>query len=272
MRTWITKRPVIAYYLLTLVITWGYWFYLIAQGKHSGPGTDVSHLPGLLGPMIAAFVIAGIVNGRAGVADLFHRMVHWGSSRYHGLLLALSPLALGIVVFAGLYLFGTPLPPLHDFLLYPGLPASTPWWAVLLLVLIMNGYGEEVGWRGFMMEHLLQRHDRFRTTLIIVGLWIIWHIPVFWINTTMTALVGPMLLGWAFGLACGAFVLAHIYLASGRSLLVVALWHAVYNLMVAPPAGAGIPAAVISTAVMVWGVVIAWIWWRDARRGQGRPA
>lgn len=266
MRTWIAKHPVTAYYGFALLFTWSYWSVLIARGEHSGPGTSVSHLPGLLGPMLAAIATTAIIDGKSGLSDLLHRMTHWGLSWRRGVLLALSPLAMGALVFAALYVFGTPLPALHDFWIYPGLPSSLSWWAALPLVLLLNGYGEEVGWRGFMMERLLLRHDTFRTTLIISGLWIVWHIPVFWINVSMTALVGPMLLGWAFGLVCGAFVLAHVYLLSGRSVLVVALWHALYNLMVAPPAGAGTPAAAISTIVMIWGVSIAWIWWRNARR------
>jgi membrane protease YdiL (CAAX protease family) len=266
MGTWIRRHPVSSYYILALVFTWGYWFVLIAQGKHSGPGTSVSHLPGLLGPMLAAFVTTAIIDGKPGLGDLLRRMTHWGSSLPRGVLLALSPLAMGVLAFAALHLLGTPPPAVRDFWIYPGLSSSLSWWAVLPLVVLLNGFGEEVGWRGFLMERLLLRHDTFRTTLIIAGLWIVWHIPVFWINVTMSALVGPMLLGWAFGLVCGAFVLAHVYLLSGRSILVVALWHAFYNLMVATPAGTGIPAAAISTVVMVWGVLIAWFWWRDARR------
>ncbi len=271
MRTWIARRPVTAYYILAVTLTWGYWITLIAQGKHSGPGSSTSHLPGLLGPLISAFMITAIIDGGPGVADLLRRMVRWRWPTPWVLLVTLSPFAIAALTFAILVLLGTPLPPLQEFQLYPGLPASLPFWAVLVLVLIVNGYGEEVGWRGFMMERLVLRYDRFRAALIIAGLWIVWHIPVFWINVTMTALVGPMLLGWALGVACGAFVLAHVYLMSNRSILAVALWHALYNMVVAPPAGAGIPAAVVSTVVMVWGVVIAWKWWRESRRKQGAP-
>jgi len=98
-------------------------------------------------------------------------------------------------------------------------------------------------------------------------LWLIWHIPIFMLNQSMASLIGPMLLGWAFGLACGAFVLAHLYLLSGRSILVLALWHVTYNMSVATPPASGIPAAVISTAAMIWGLLIAWKWWREDHAG-----
>jgi membrane protease YdiL (CAAX protease family) len=265
MRTWIRQRPVTAFYVLTLLISWGYWFTLIAQGKQVAPGSNVSHFPGLLGPCLAAFIVTAFVNGKTGVTDLLRRMLRWRSAWPGGVLTALSPLPLAAVVIGVLYLLGTPLPAMQDFALYPGLPAGLPLWAVIVVVFIVNGYGEEVGWRGFLTERLLQRYDRFHTTLRVAGFWLIWHIPVFWINQSMAALVGPMLLGWALGLVCGAFFLTHLYLSSGRSILVLALWHMNYNMMVAPPVGAGIPAAVVSTIIMLWGGVIAWLWWRESR-------
>ena len=53
-----------------------------------------------------------------------------------------------------------------------------------------------------------------------------------------------------------------MYLATRHSILCVALWHAAYNMMVATEIGTGLPAAIVSTAVMAWGVVVAVRWWR----------
>jgi hypothetical protein len=86
----------------------------------------------------------------------------------------------------------------------------------------------------------------------------------------MAAFVGPLLVDRTLGLVCGAFFLAYLYLVSGRSILVLSLWHMTYNMMVAPPTGAGISAAVVSTIIMAWGGVIAWLWWRGSRTKQKR--
>jgi membrane protease YdiL (CAAX protease family) len=263
MKTWVTKRPVVAYYLLAVAISWGYWITLIAQGKQVTPGSSTSHLPGLLGPALAAIVVTAWIDGGRGLRELFSRIVRLRTAWPWGILAALSPLLIAVLVFAATTLAGKPLPPFQDFITYPGLPAALSLWATLLAVLLLNGYGEEIGWRGFVMERWLPRYGRFGTTVRITGLWLFWHTPVFFLNQTMAALIGPMLLGWAFGLACGAFVLAHIYLFSGRSIFVLALWHATYNMTVATPATTGFPAAAISTAIMVWGVYIAWKWWRE---------
>lgn len=265
MRQWISKRPIITYYLVTLIISWGYWLTLLALGKHVEPGSSTSHLPGLLGPLLSTMIVTTYINGKAGIAELMSRILRWRSAWPRGILLALSPLPVAALIFVVLNFLGNPFPPLHDFMLYPGLPAGLSVWSVLILVFIVNGYGEEVGWRGFVTEQLLVRYSKFQTTLRVTVLWLLWHAPLFWLNQSMTELVGPMMLGWAFGLLCGAFVLTYLYLLSGRSILVLALWHTTYNMMVAPPAGAGLPAAVITTVVMIWGMVIAWIWWKDTR-------
>jgi len=78
----------------------------------------------------------------------------------------------------------------------------------------------------------------------------------------MAALVGPVLFGWLFALVCGAFVLAQVYIATGHSILCVALWHAGYNMMVATEIGTGLPAAIVGAVVMVWGAIVAVRWWR----------
>jgi hypothetical protein len=96
----------------------------------------------------------------------------------------------------------------------------------------------------------------------VAALWIVWHVPLFWLNASMQALVGPVLLGWVIGILCAAFLLAGLYFSSHNSILVVAVWHTLYNFTVATPAGIGTPAAVITTAVMMWGVYFAFVWWR----------
>lgn len=263
MKSRISAHPITNFYLLTLAISWGYWFALIAQGKVVMPGSSASHLPGLLGPALSAIVLTYYLEGTAGLKDMFGRLWRWRSAWPWVICLAVSPIPVAIAVFLIWHLFGHALPSLQDFQSFPGVTAKLSWGMLLLVVLISNGYGEEVGWRGYIMEKWLPRYGKFGTTLRISLLWMLWHFPTFLLNQSMAALVGPMLLGWAFGLTCGAFVLAHLYLLSGRSILVLAIWHVAYNMVVATPPASGIPAAIITSIVMLWGVVIAWKWWRE---------
>jgi uncharacterized protein len=262
MRAWIAKRPAVSFYVLTLALSWGYWLTLLAQGRRVEQGSGVTHFPGLLGPMLAAIGVTAAIGGREALHELCGRMFGLGPRWLSKLMLALSPLALGAAAFVTMRLLGKPLPSADDFVHFPGLPEQWPLAGVVAAVIVVNGFGEETGWRGFLTERLLPAHGRFRATLWVALLWSVWHLPLFWLNDGMAALVGPVLIGWLFALFCGAFVLAQVYLATCHSILCVALWHAGYNMMVATEIGTGRPAAIVGTAVMAWGVTVVVRWWR----------
>jgi uncharacterized protein len=261
-RTWIAGRPAVSFYLLALALSWGYWLTLLAQGQHVVPGGTVTHFPGLLGPLLAAVAVTAVIGGRNGLRELLARMCQLGPHWPRNLVLALSPLALGVVAYLAMHFMGKPLPSATAFAHFPGLPVHWPLASVVATVLVVNGLGEETGWRGFLTERLLLTHGRFKATLWVALLWSFWHLPLFWLNVGMASLAGPVLIGWLFALVCGAFVLSYVYLATGHSILCVALWHAGYNMMVATEIGTAWPAAIVGTAVMAWGFIVALHWWR----------
>ncbi len=265
LRAWLRQRPVAAFYGLSLLLSWSDWLGLLAAGQRVGPGSTATHFPGLLGPLLAALIVSAAEGGRAGLVGFAGRLLRWPRPRRLSLALALSPLLLGLLVYAGLHAAGRPWPASQDFARFPGLPGplAMPW--VVLLVLLVNGLGEEGGWRGFALQHLQACHGPLGATLRLTGLWALWHAPLFWLNQGMQALLGPALLGWLLGLLCGAFVLAQVQRHSGGSAWPAACWHAGYNLMVASAAGAGLPAALCSALVMVWGTGLALREWRRAR-------
>ena len=47
-------------YLLTLTLSWGYWLTLLAQSRSVVSVSAVTHLPGLLGPMLAAMLVTAV--------------------------------------------------------------------------------------------------------------------------------------------------------------------------------------------------------------------
>lgn len=266
---WVAKRPVSAFYLLSIALSWSYWLSLLAAGMRVGQGTHATHLPGLAGPMLAAALITRVAFGRRALIDLLKRAVTFPAPRLRNGLLALSPLLLGLPVIGVVSWASGSWPALDDFSQYPGLPPTVPLWASFSIALMINGYGEEAGWRGFAIHHLCRDLGRFRGTFAVAGLWLLWHAPLFWLVANIHALLGPAFFGWAAGLIAGAFVLAALYLGS-RSILLVAVWHTLFNFMVATPAGTGVPAAVLSTSVMIAGAVIAVLWWRADREQVSR--
>lgn len=271
MIAWIRRRPVVAYYALALLLSWSYWIALILAGQRVEPGSAATHLPGLAMPFVAALAVTAVASGGAGVRAFLASTFLPRRPYLRGLALAVSPLALAALSFLVLAATGTPVPGLADFSPYPGLPPGWPLWLLFLAALLLNGIGEEAGWRGFATDRLSRSHGRFRGTLIVALQWLVWHLPLFWLHAGMQDLIGLPLLGWVAGLAGAAFLLGWVYLASGRSILVVAIWHTLYNFTVATPAGSGTPQAVISTLVLVGGIAVAIAWWRQENTA-GAPA
>jgi membrane protease YdiL (CAAX protease family) len=237
--------PLASFYLLAFTLSWIYWIGVIATGGRAG------HFPGLAGPALAAVVATGLIGGKAGLFDLVHRMLRWRVPlRWY--LAALVPAGTGALAVLGSIIGGSRVSAV-DLTTMDGVPTRA-WLPFLLVVLIVNGYGEEVGWRGFAWDRHRSRHDIFGAALRLASLWALWHLPTFWLATGMT--MEPwMIPAWLISLLAGAVVLGWLYERSGRSLVVVALFHTCLNLASATTATAPV-AAVTSAVVIVWAVMI----------------
>ncbi|MFN3304096.1 MAG: lysostaphin resistance A-like protein [Roseateles sp.] len=253
---WVRRHPLTAFVLLAYGLSWSWWLAMGALGWRVAPGSAATHLPGLLGPALAALGVTGWAEGRVGLRALLARCARWPRPRWRTLGLALSPLLVAALVFAALAPFTGRLPVWTQFKAYPGLPADWPWFAVVVAALLLNGFGEELGWRGFLLQRLARRHGPPRAALGVAAVWALWHLPLFWVHAGMAAMLGPMLLGWVGGLVAGSLLLGWLFMATD-SVLVVALWHTAFNFMVATPPGQGavaiaLNALVVLAAVRVW--------------------
>ena len=201
-------------------------------------------------------VLGGLTRGRAGVVALARRLVSVSHPTWRFVMYASSPLAFLLLAFAFARATGAALPPWSDFAIYSGLPPlALP--SVLLLVLLFNGFGEETGWRGFALEPLQRRFGPIGGTLILAGLWAGWHTPAFFFVETYRNMTAPMIVGgFGLGICAGAVVLSRIAERTNGSVLAAALWHAGYNLTSATAASRGAIAAITTTCVMTWAIVL----------------
>jgi membrane protease YdiL (CAAX protease family) len=244
----VRRHSLAAFVVLAYVFSWSYWVAIALTGGHG------SHFPGLLGPLLAAFTVTFINQGRAGARDLLSQMFRW-RVRLRWYAAALAPAVAGSATVAVLAVADNRWPTLHDLSTMPGLP-SAGFGALLAMVLVINGYGEEVGWRGFAWARLRERHSIAGAAALLGIVWAGWHLPVFWLDTGMRDLDRFVIPGWIIGLIAGAVVLGWLYERARSSLLIVAIFHTLLNLASATLATEGLPAAVTTTAVIFWAVVI----------------
>mgnify|MGYP006276749861 CR=1 FL=1 len=240
----------ITYIALAYLWSWSWWIPLALSGAVTRPGQAwPTHLPGLLGPAVAAILTAGYYDGISGVRALWNRIarvrVHW--AWYVIIAVTASMIALPFALGSDVEV--------ADLTIYSG--AGQLGLATVLYVLLLNGFGEEIGWRGYLADRMLEGHSLLDAAVRIWVVWGLWHLPLFLVVQNFRDLGVGGAIGWALGLLSGSIWLTWMYRESGASIAVVALWHTAFNFATATAAGAGVPAAVASTVVMIASVVIA---------------
>jgi len=266
-RSRLDTRALVAFFGLAYLLSWAWAVPSALRGEviHRGDGWP-THLPSLFGPLVAAFLVTAWTVGRAGVADLWRRMVRWRvPARWW--LSAVSPLAFLAVALVAERLAGDPWPRAAAFGRFTGMPAVGVIGVFLLVTLA--AFGEETGWRGYALPQLQRRFSPLTATLILAPLWALWHAPQFFVVATYRNFGVGDCVGFLIGLTCGAVVLTWLYNRSGGSILIVAVWHGIYNLVGGgTDAAVGTISAVVSTLVMVQGVTLAGLELRARRRGR----
>ncbi len=263
-------KALVAFFVLSYTFSWA-WVIPLAVTRHTvlqGRGWP-THFPSLLGPMLAAFVVTASTFGRSGVSDLVRRMGRWRIG-WQWWVIALSPLAFLVLALGVVFVSGGKMPEIGDLASFSGLPSGLGIVGVALLIVVIDGFGEETGWRGFALPELQKRFSQLTSTFIVAGCWAAWHIPQFFALHSYNDLSAGSAVGFAFGLACGAVVATWLYNRTGGSILAVVVWHGLYDVVAGTRAATGGPgtiAAVVSTLIMLQAFVLVGLEIRASRRG-----
>lgn len=242
------KLPV--FVAITYLIAWSWWVPMAISGTIVKPGVGwPTHLIGLMSPSIAALIVTYIFDERAGVINLLNRAKKVVVTKFSVTIVAIT----AICAFAPVLLLDSV--DLKDLGRYSGAPEAG--FFAIIVVLVLNGYGEELGWRGFLAHELLQKNSLIKTSTIIWALWMPWHLPLFWVVKSYTQMGIFGFLGWAVTIYFGSVFLTWFYRYNRESVLVVVIWHVSYNYAVATDAAVGLTASIVSAGVIflaIWAV------------------
>jgi uncharacterized protein len=233
---WLVRHPVLAFTVLAYAISWVCWLPLLADRQDwvSWSASSYLHLLGGLGPAVAALLVTAVVAGRSGLADIWRRAVAWRGRLGWLALAVFGPLAVfGTAVLAARVVEGA-WPDLSRFgasTEYAMLPLGVFWLANLLFY----GFGEEIGWRGFALPTLQRRHSALGAAIIVSVIWAAWHLPLFGITATYRAMPAVGFVGFFFSMLTASFLLTWLYLRSRGSILVVAAFHASFDIATTTP-------------------------------------
>lgn len=142
--------------------------------------------------------------------------------------------------------------------------ASEPWWIApyFLYMLFLGGtLQEEYGWRGYLLDALQSRLSPLWASLVVGGIWAIWHTPLFLMAGTGQANL-PF---WAYGLSVMAYsiLISWVYNRSSRNLWSAFLMHTMFNVMfvmVGFDAEEGYPIGLIHLMITLWTAAILVLW------------
>jgi membrane protease YdiL (CAAX protease family) len=278
MTAWIVRRPVAAYVVLAFVLTWSAWLLLLAQTQGwvvGGPWSGL-HLLGSLGPAAAAVVVVSATGGRAGLADLGRRLIAWrGRGRAWTFALGVPPLLL-LVAASAVAVVGGQSPTDLDWAAFGRSEefAALPVAVYLLANLVFFGFGEEIGWRGFLQPHLERRFPPVLAANLVAIAWASWHLPLFGITPSYRAMPPIGFIGFAVSIWVASWIFAWLRRAGRGSVLILAVFHAWFDIATTSPLG---PDA-LSTAMGVGATLVGLVLLRRLLKAPwtpqaaGRPA
>lgn len=229
----IARHPLVWFFTLANLFSWTAWTpYILSEnglgilhfGFPSILGTTqfAGVLPGAyLGPILSAFLVTAVADGRDGLRVWAGRLRRWRvSPRWYLTVLLGVPAVLTV----------TSLALFHGNVHAPAIAILAAYLPGLVVQMVTTGIAEEPGWRDFALPRLQRRFGPVAGTALLGVLWGAWHLPLFltawgnWPNVSWTTPVEFVASCIAF-----SFVMTWVFNVSGESLPVAIVLHAGVN-------------------------------------------
>jgi membrane protease YdiL (CAAX protease family) len=265
---------VTAFLIMAFVFAWTIMLPLLLSESGFGllpftlPWRVFGSLMSVFGLALPAFLVTAATEGKAGVRDLLGRCLRWRVGIRWYLIALFGLLAvtlLGAIPFLGV----APLEALaHNWTLL----FTVFLWGVLIPFVLVNLW-EETAWTGFMQHTLQERHGPLVASVMVAPFFALIHMPGFFVAGFINEEPTPLSQFPAVLLQVGILavfavfirvLIMWLYNGSGRSVLVVALFHSAFNMTngqkITPELfllSEGLASLIPAVAVMVLAVVLA---------------
>lgn len=228
MKSLIRKYPIWSFLIINYIISWTFLYpsyQLIKQNNEITPFALIG-LIGAYGPSIAAIIVQAVLD-RKKLKVLFRRLVQIKSKWQLLMFVGIAPLilyALAYLISAFIYN--------GDFNVHWMLGFSNmSFW--FLAALPFGPMGEELGWRGFLLPKLLEKHSIIKSTVFVGLAWGIWHLASFSFPGAAIPDFLPVSI-WSILLFCIntialSMVYTYVHLKSNGSVFMAIILHAFFN-------------------------------------------
>ena len=216
--------PWIRFLVYTFILTWVVGIVMIIpltgiENVFQLPENSISNLFIKYGPSLGGILTGYLVYGKEGLINLLKRGLKWKIKISNYLFALLIPILIKIHIFWTLdYAISWTIP---DFEILNSMVIF-----FLTHLLLGGGFGEEFGWRGFMLSELSKKESFLKTSLIIGFFWAIWHLPAYLLGDKGES--EPILAFFLLVTAC-SFIMSWLYIRSNQSVFIVAIFHAMIN-------------------------------------------
>lgn len=215
-------RSIYLFTALALGLSLLYWGLFLLHGRgllSFDPSSDVMGAIRGYGPTLAAIITASVVYGRRGLQELWARVKMWRVPGWLFALAILGPLLGSVLLLVIAHFAGADLSPGSESLPLPKLIL------VFLFFAVVDGpIGEEIGWRGFLLPRLLERHGAIFASAALGLVWFAWHLPLY-IATDKFEITLVFFSTYLLNNVAFSFVHTWFFLRSGGSALLAIVLH-----------------------------------------------
>lgn len=179
------------------------------------------------GLAVAALVMTGVTQGRAGIRNLLARFLIWRVGVRWYLIVLLGPVLLNLAAIAVFAASRGAVPNFDNIEAYRIFGRSNGVWLLVIPFFLVDAFtnGEEIAWRGYALPRLQARSSALVSSLVVGLFWGLWHLPRFWSPVghnefafcLLHNLAAAVLFTWVFNSTNGSLLLVTLFHAAGNT-------------------------------------------------------
>jgi len=215
------KASITSFFVLTIIFTLPAYILVVLTGLNIilTPEMVFAFIPlAVIAPISAALVLTYRKDGGIGVKKLLKRSFDYKrvkNKKWFWPTLLLMPLIFSLVLGVSSLLEQELLPAAMSFI-------ATP---ILLIIFFISALCEQIGWMGYAFEPMCNRWGLFKSTILLGIFWGMWHIPLYIFSIPGT----EMIVAQVLTVIALRVLLVWLYSNTGKSVFIVILFHATYN-------------------------------------------
>ncbi len=229
MKITVNHRNPRKFFVLTFLFSWLVWGMMLIF-----PPTENFFVPllflGAFAPSIVALFLVSLEGGIPSLKEFANRIwdIRRISWKWYLFIFLFFPGVL-VIGYGIIFLLGGEVPDLNTY--FEGINTTSDFLYLVIFMLLGGPLAEELGWRGYVLEPLQEKWGKLKASLIIGFFWVLWHLPLFFIEGTSQSQKGFGIAFWSWTLQLFflSIIFTWVYNGTRKSILAAILLHFMAN-------------------------------------------